>query len=111
MAHSSRKAAAALGPLEVLYGLALAAIRTHCFGYCLTASFYGIPYTHADGFVIEAFRRLPTLVRQAIPRNCPHPWYPQRRNPKLLRVRRTPLTITRGRKCKDPGPSGTGWEQ
>lgn len=49
------KVAAVLGPIEIGYGLALAAIETHCMGYCCTASWYGIPYNSADGNVIKAW--------------------------------------------------------
>lgn len=50
------KAAAILGPIEVLYGLALAAVEVHCTGWCCTAWWYGIPYNHADGNVIDAWK-------------------------------------------------------
>ena len=50
------KAAAILGPIQIGYGLALAAIETHCTGWCCTASWYEIPYNHADGNVIETWK-------------------------------------------------------
>ena len=51
------KAAAILGPIETAYGLALAAIEVHCLGWCCTASFYGIPYNHTDGNIIDAWQQ------------------------------------------------------
>jgi RHS repeat-associated protein len=45
-----------LGPIEVAYGLSLAAIEVHCTGWCCTAWWYGIPYNHADGNVIDAWK-------------------------------------------------------
>ena len=50
------KVAAVLGPIQIAYGLALAAIETHCMGHCCTASWYGIPYNSTDGNVIKAWK-------------------------------------------------------
>jgi hypothetical protein len=45
-----------LGPIEIAYGLALAAVEAHCAVWCCTASLLGISYSHADGNVIDTWK-------------------------------------------------------
>ncbi len=51
------KVSAVVGPIEIAYGLSLAAIETHCLGFCCTAVFYGIDYDPADGRIVDSIRK------------------------------------------------------
>jgi RHS repeat-associated protein len=51
------KAAAIVGPIQIAYGLALAAAETHCLGWCCTASFYGIDYDPESGRIVDSLEQ------------------------------------------------------
>jgi RHS repeat-associated protein len=55
-AISKSGAGKVVGRLLVLHGLMLAAIETHCLGYCCTASWYGIHYSHEDGNILHSLK-------------------------------------------------------
>jgi hypothetical protein len=55
-AISKSGAGKVVGRLLVVHGLMLAAIETHCLGYCCTASWYGIDYSHTDGNILKSLK-------------------------------------------------------
>ncbi len=50
------RVAQVLGPVQVSYGLFLAAIEVHCCAYCTTAAWYGRGYDSATGNVVNAWK-------------------------------------------------------
>ena len=46
--------AAAIGPAQIFYGLSLAAVETHCLGYCCAASWHNIQYNKNDADITQS---------------------------------------------------------